>query len=172
MHARMTLRKKMSHAIWRLRDRGRHYFDRPLGLLLIIAYKFIWGSTEMMIGWIVMHSYNVLTRELVEDPQDLLARTLLGRFQFDHGDLVQIGSIVFALGLIKVLLATCLWMRVRYIREIGLVIFSTTGLYGLYHIMWHFSWITIMALCADFVFIYYFYAILPKHLNPADQLYE
>ena len=164
--------KKWSHVLWRLRDHSKHYFDRPLGLILIIGYKLIWGSAEMMIGWIVMHSYNILTRELVEDPQDLLARTILSRFQFSHGDLVQIGSIVFGLGLMKVLLAACLWVRMRYIREVGLVIFSATGLFGLYHLLSHFSWITIMALCADFIFIYYFYAILPKHLNPADQLYE
>jgi uncharacterized membrane protein len=168
----MSLMKKASHALWRLRDHSVHYFDRPLGLLLIIAYKLLWGSAEMMIGWIVMHSYNILSQELVEDPQDLLARTVLTQFHLTPHDLTQIGSIVFSFGLMKVLLAGCLWMRVRYIREVGLVIFSTTALYGMYHLFVRFSWITVIAVCADFVFIYYFYQILPRHLNPKDQLYE
>ncbi|MFA5130533.1 MAG: DUF2127 domain-containing protein [Patescibacteria group bacterium] len=168
----MKLPHAVSHAIWRLKDHSAHYFDRPLGLVLIIAYKFIWGATEVYIGILLMFSYPIFSRELAEDPQDLLAHAFIRNLHFSKETLIQIGSLFLSFGIIKVLLAACLWLRLRYIREVGLVVFIATGLYGLGHIVSAFSWVTLAGLVADATFIYYFWKILPKHLNPMDQKYE
>lgn len=147
-------------------DSGRHYFDRPLGLVLIVGYKIIWGLTEILFGVLLMFSYQLVASELLEDPQDLLANWILGGLHYvSRADTSYFGSIIIAFGLVKIMLGLCLWARVPLVRDIGVVFFLAVALYGLYHLIGHFSWLTLSGLVVDMSALYYFWAILPKHLT-------
>ena len=148
-----------------------HYFDRPAGLLLVIAYKGLWGMAEIVSGTLLIVFRTVIAAELSDDPQDLLANWLYSHLETYHVDPLYVGSIVIGFGLIKVILAMCLWYRFALIREIGLVFFSLVGAYGVYYLTLQYSQVTFFALLFDLCALYYFWKILPKHLTK-KMIYE
>ncbi len=150
-------------------DLERHYFDRPLGLLLIIGYKTVWGLSELVTGAMFFFSYRLIAEELLEDPQDLFANWILAHIT--KPQTITLGEIFLALGAIKLILAVCLWFRLRYIRLLGLLFFGSIGAFGLTHLLFHFSWQTVAGLILDLGSFAYFWKILPKHLTK-KMIYE
>lgn len=146
-------------------DRGTHLFGRPVGLVAIIFYKAIWGILELAAGVALILSNRFLVHELIEDPQDLLARWVLTHLQLSHHDLWTFSAIVIGFGFMKLLLAACLWKRLPLVRELGLLVFTLVGLFGGYHLILHFSWVTLGAVLMDVLSLLYFWFILPKHLS-------
>lgn len=156
--------RKMKHI-----DLERHYFDRPLGLLLIIGYKTLWGLSEIATGTAFLFSYRFLTGELLEDPQDLLANWFLTHLT--KPQTITLGEVFLALGVIKLILAVALWFRLKYIRLLGLLFFGSVGAFGLTHLAFHFSWQTLVGLLLDLGALLYFWRILPNHLTK-KMIYE
>ncbi len=150
---------------------GAHIADRPVGLLLVMAYKGVWGLVEVASGLFFFLSKGYLAAELGDDPQDQLANWIISNIEQYHIDTHMLGAIFIGIGLTKLLLAACLWFRFAAIREIGLAFFSLVGFYGLYRITVHFSYVTLFALFLDLCSLYYFWEYLPKHLT-RKQLYE
>ncbi|MFA6503654.1 MAG: DUF2127 domain-containing protein [Patescibacteria group bacterium] len=152
------------------KDSGRHYFDRPLCLVLIVFYKAIWGFLETLLGIFIFYSYRLVTNELMEDPQDLLANWIISHFNVTRST-ATFGTIVIALGLTKMILAAAIWLRYKFVRELGIVFFSLIAIYGAYHSFVRFSWFTYFALVIDLVALAYFIFELPKHLKKSG-IYE
>lgn len=147
-------------------DSGLHYRGRPIGLLLIIGYKAIWGIIEVVSGILLLYSYQIITKELIEDPQDQLARWILDHVYATNTSHVPIVALFISFGILKILLALCLWFRIRFVREIGLIFFSLVACFGVYSLITHFSLFILVVLAADVSALYYFLKILPKHLGP------
>lgn len=159
-------------AIRKIKDLGLHYLDRPIGLLLVIAYKLAYGTLEIISGVLILFSYRLLANELLEDPQDLLANWLLNNVHITQRDTVYLGLLFLSFGLIKIVLAICLWFRLPWIRGLGLGFFGMVGAFGLAHLAFHYSPITLVALVFDLAALGYFWKILPTHLSRKKMVYE
>ena len=140
-------------------------FGFPLGLFIIIAYKALWGLIEIVGGVLIVYSDRLISNELLEDPQDFVANWLTNNIHISHADTVHIGLTAVALGVIHLVLAACLWTRQYFIRSFGVVLFSILGLYGLYHVIYYFSWLGMSALAMDLISLVYFLLVLPQHLT-------
>jgi uncharacterized membrane protein len=144
-------------------DRGIHVFRRPLGLVLFALYKGVWGTLEVVAGLLVLFSYQIFSRELIEDPQDLFVNWLFNHLGVEQAE--RVGAVIILLGGVKILIAIGLWYRSWRIRKVALVFLGAAALYALYEIASHFTVFRLAALGMDLVLIYYFWKILPKHLR-------
>jgi uncharacterized membrane protein len=154
------------------------YFKRPMGLVLIVAYKGIWGLVEILLGLGAVifsgalhevaksdYVHGLILRELAEDPQDIFVNWLLAHVRwFDSA--IYIGWIFVALGLIKVGLAVGVWYRSWAVRDIGIIFFSGVAVFGIYEIASNFSFLKFVVLLLDIAILFYFWQSLPKHLGP------
>lgn len=147
------------------RDRGLHIFGRPIGLVLIALYKGIWGTTELVAGVLLFLSVRLLTRELIEDPQDWLANWLLAHTSITHQKVFEASVVVMVLGISKIILAIGLWYRSFVLRKWLIWLFSALLVFGTYHSLVHFSWLKIGALLADLLVLYYLWKIFPRHIH-------
>jgi uncharacterized membrane protein len=145
------------------RDPGIHLFGRPLGLVLLVLYKAIWGAFEVAAGILIMLSYRVLSGELTEDPQDLFATWLFAHLGVEHA--YRIGAIVLLLGITKIVIAVGVWYRSWLLRDGALIFFGMAAIYGCYEVLLHFSIFKLGALVMDLFLLWYFWKILPKHLH-------
>ncbi len=149
----------------RIGDKGLHIFGRPLGLVLIAFYKGIWGLSELVAGVFIFLSLRLLTRELIEDPQDWLANWLLAHTNITHQKVFEAGVIVMLLGASKIVLAIGLWYRSRILRKWMIGLFSALMAFGLYHSWLQFSWLKCFALLADALVLLYLWKIFPRHIH-------
>lgn len=140
-----------------------HIFGRPVGLVILASYKAIWGTVETIIGFIGVFSSHLISRELTEDPQDLLANWALSNIGVVRAR--QIGAVILVLGIIKIALAFGVWYRSWFIRHAALAFFSVVAVYGLYENIFHFTPLKFAGLLMDLFFVFYFWKILPRHLH-------
>jgi len=152
----------------KIRDTGWHFNGRPLGLILIVVYKFIWGSIEVLSGILLYFSSFLIARELVEDPQDLFVNWLLTNNHINLSAAKEFGIIIGLLGLGKVLIAFGIWYRSALMRDIGIAYFSLIGAYAIFSILSHFTIFKLLTLVADLAILYYLWQILPKHLKHGE----
>src|SRR6185503_19999683 len=90
---------------------------RPLGLVLIVAYKAIWGLLEIATGVFVSWVPALLRRELAEDPQDQLTNWLLAHAPLEPAQ-VRAAVVAFvALGALKVAIAVGVWYGSWRVRD-------------------------------------------------------
>ncbi|OIO52457.1 hypothetical protein COY93_02605 [Candidatus Uhrbacteria bacterium CG_4_10_14_0_8_um_filter_58_22] len=144
-------------------DSGPHPFGRPLGLLLLVLYKGVWGLMEIVAGTFVVFSHRILSGELTEDPQDLLANWI-----FSHVGVAQahrIGAVIVLLGAIKLAIAVGVWYRSWLMRNVSLVFLGVAAAFGIYEVVVSFTVFRLAALLVDLVLIYYFWRVLPRHLH-------
>lgn len=154
------------------------YFKRPWGLILIVAYKGIWGLVEIilglgtiLLGGIIRQAaasefvHDLVTRELTEDPQDVFVNWLLAHLKWLDFS-VYVGAGLIFLGLVKLALAVGVWYRSWTVRDIGVVFFSGVAVYGVYELAADFSFFKAIALFLDMLILFYFWHMLPKHLGP------
>jgi uncharacterized membrane protein len=144
---------------------GPHPFGRPLGLVLIVGYKAIWGIVELTAGLALLFSKRLIAIELAEDPQDLFINWLISHVHLDERTAISAGVVLVVLALIKLLLAVGIWSRSWRFRNISLVFFSLVAVYGLYHLATKFTAANALALLADVFIVFYLWRILPKHLR-------
>jgi len=150
------------------KDQGWHLLHRPMGLVFMVAYKGVWGILELIAGLLLIFSSRLIAAELTEDPQDLFANWLIGRFHFNISGGVWVGVIVSLLGIGKLILAFGLWHQSRLVRNFGVVFFTGLAVFGTYEAISHFSYFKIAALVVDVFILYYFWAVLPKHLRHGE----
>ena len=155
-------------ALPRKNDTGWHFRHRPLGLILIIAYKGIWGFLEFLAGIILLFSSRLIAAELLEDPQDVFLNWLVWHLRPDFSKVREVGIFICLLGGIKMFLAVGLWYRSYFMRSIGLVFLSLFAAFATTKILIHFSWFTLGALLMDLLILYYVWRILPKHFRHGE----
>ncbi len=145
-------------------DRGTHVFGRPLGLVLIAAYKALWGSAEIGAGLLLIFSSRIIAGELAKDPTDLFVNWLLSHTPIKFPGVLRVGEIIVALGTVKLLLAAGMWYRSWTIRNAALVVFAIVGAFGVYDLSLKFSVWKLLATAADLFIVYYLWRIMPRHI--------
>lgn len=148
----------------------RHIWGRPVGLLIIIFYKALSGLIEIFTGLLFFFSVSVIANELAEDPQDVFLNWLLSQPHFNYKGLVHLGIFIATLGMVKLILAVCLWYRSWPMRKILIIFFTAAVIFGIYYLYFAFSLWKIPALLFEFFILYYLWKILPRHLNESTSL--
>ena len=146
-------------------DDGQHLWGHPIGLVLVVVYKGIWGAIEFLAGLFLILSSKLIPTELVEDPQDLTLNWLINNFHPSFKLVLGLGAVISLLGLFKIILALGIWYRSYAIRNLGLVIMSLFAIFAVYTLLIKFSGFKVAALLVDLLIIFYFWKILPKHFH-------
>ena len=142
-------------------------FGRPLPFVLIIAYKAGWGFLEVVAGTLILLSWRIITRELVEDPNDLFLNWLLLHFPFGPSQALPLGAAIATFGVAKIALAVGLWFHPHLTRQIAIVFLIGVAIFGIYTSVHAFSLFKIVALGVELLILAYFIFVLPRHLNDA-----
>ncbi len=157
----------------------RHIFGRPAGLVAVIFYETISGVLEMMTGLLILlgayfwtrtglsEAYlSFVARELLDDPQDVLLNWLTSLQS--HVSLrasLGVGAAILFLGLVKLAIAAGMWFKSWAVRNVAIVFFGTIALLGVYGLASRFSLWKAAAFVADVLILYYFWRVLPRHLQ-------
>jgi uncharacterized membrane protein len=139
---------------------------RPLGLVLIVVYKAVWGTLELLAGMFVSRAPELLRAELADDPQDQLAGWLMAHAPLQPAQLRLVTATLIALGLAKIVLAAGIWYGSWLVRDIALVVLSLAGLFALGALAAHFSLFRLLVAVTDLLIVFYIWRLLPKHLPP------
>jgi len=117
----------------------RTLFGRPLGISLIVLQKALWGSVLLVMAVVLLFLYThhitdplqrLFARELAEDPDDLVATTLirlLPTISLKAELLLALGSIVYAL--LEAVEAWGLWRGFFWVEV--LIVVETAALFPL-----------------------------------------
>lgn len=156
------------------------YFKRPLGLILIVAYKGVWGLVEIILGILALvfssvirhvaasnFIHDLIARELAEDPQGIFINWLAAH---DPSGILQrsisLGLGLVILGVIDCGIALAVWFRSWLIRDIGIIFFSAVAIYGIASLSVIFSPFKLLAIILNLLVLFYFWQTMPKHLGP------
>ena len=160
------------------------YFKRPLGLILIVAYKGVWGLVEIILGILALifssvirhvaasnFIHELIARELAEDPQGIFINWLATH---DPSGILQrsisLGFGLVILGVIDCGIALAVWFRSWLIRDIGIVFFSAVAIYGITSLSVDFSLFKLLAIILNLLVLFYFWQTMPKHLGPRKKI--
>ncbi len=149
-------------------DPGIHIFHRPLGLIAVIAYKAIWGVTEIIGGFVIYYSTFIIASELSEDPQDRFMNWVIAHIHLEPKTVKELGALIILFGVGKVALAFGLWFSSKKTRELGIAFFALIGVFGFIQIIRRPSYFHLAALVTDLMILYYLWKILPKHLRHGE----
>ncbi len=147
------------------RDTGIHVFHRPLGLFLVIAYKAIWGTIEVVTGFLLFYSTFLIANELAEDPQDRLINWLIANVHLEPKTVKEVGAVIVLFGISKIALALGLWFSSKKTRDIGIAFFLLLGLFGFFTVIVRPTLFHASVLAGDLFILWYLWKILPKHLR-------
>ncbi len=156
------------------------YFKRPLGLILIVAYKGVWGLVEITLGVLALifsslirqvaasdFIRDLIERGLAEDPQGIFINWLAAH---DPSGILQrsisLGLGLVILGVIDCAIALAVWFRSWLVRDIGIVFFSVVAIYGIASLSVSFSFFKLLATVLNLLVLFYFWQAMPKHLGP------
>jgi len=140
--------------------------SRPLGLLLIVAYKAIWGILEIAAGVSVGSVPALLQAELVDDPQDQLANWLLAHAPLEPAQLRAATYGLLALGALKLVLAVGIWRRSWLVRDLALVVMGVAGVFAGVALAAHVTPFRLGVVATDLLIVLYLWRFLPRHLPP------
>jgi uncharacterized membrane protein len=160
------------------------YFKRPLGLILIVFYKGVWGLVEIVLGSLALIFSSLLrhvaasdfirdliARELAEDPQGIFINWLAAH---DPSGVLQksisLGFGLVILGIIDLAIAIAVWFRSWLIRDIGIIFFSGVAIYGIASLALSFSFFKLLAVVLNVSILFYFWQMMPKHLGPRKKV--
>ena len=138
---------------------------RPVGLILIVVYKAVWGLLELSAAGLITKSAT-LRGELTDDPQDQLAAWLLAHWNLQPSQLRAMSAGLLALGLVKIVLALGMWYRSWWIRDIALVTMGIAGVFALGALVVEFSLFRLALVGTDLLIVLYLWRILPRYLPP------
>ncbi len=154
------------------------FFGRSSSLLLLIFYNFLLALTEMLAGSLCLlitffakHIGLVNTIIRAANQSDYLDRFVvwllehLVALHLDYQLLLNVGLVLIGLGIFKVFVAIGLWFKSHKMRVVALVIFGSLSLYSIYQLIISFSFFGVFALLLDLYIVYYFWRVLPKHLE-------
>ncbi len=79
--------------------------------------------------------------------------------------IVQIGILLIAFGVFNILLAIGVWFKSKKMRTIALFVFGALSIYGVIELIHSFTVFDLISLLLDLIVLYYFWKILPKHLE-------
>lgn len=156
------------------------YFKRPLGLILIVFYKGVWGFLQIIFGALTLFFSSIIrhaaasdfirdlvARELAEDPQGIFINWLAAH---DPSGILQrsisLGLGFVILGVIDLAIAVAVWFRSWLVRDIGIIFFSGVAIYGIASLAIDFSFFKLLAVVLNISILFYFWQMLPKHLGP------
>jgi uncharacterized membrane protein len=156
------------------------YFKRPLGLILIVFYKGVWGLVEIILGVLALIFSSVIrhvaasdfirdliARELADDPQGIFINWIAAH---DPSGILQesisLGLGLVILGVIDCAIAVAVWFRSWLVRDIGVVFFSGVAIYGIASLAINFSFFKLLAVVLNLSILFYFWQMMPKHLGP------
>jgi uncharacterized membrane protein len=160
-----------------MRRKSFTFFGRSSSLLLLIFYKLLMALVEMLAGSLCLLTaffakhlevVRVIKESAGEDQLDQFVRWLtehLLLLKTDHELIMHIGLVLIALGIFKIFVAIGLWFRSTKMRIVALVLFGALACYSSYELFLSFSIFKSIALVFDLFIIYYFWKILPKHLE-------
>ncbi|MFA5129125.1 MAG: DUF2127 domain-containing protein [Patescibacteria group bacterium] len=155
------------------------YFKRPIGLILIVLYKGVWGLVEIILGILALifsslirHAAasdfirGLIARGIAEDPQGIFINWLAAH---DPSGILQksisLGLGLIILGVIDLAIAIAVWFRSWFVRDIGIVFFSGVAIYGIASLAINFSFFKLLAVVLNISILFYFWQMLPKHLG-------
>src|SRR5437588_869811 len=140
-------------------------FGRPLGIGLILLQKTLWGSVLLVIAVVLLtfHAQHVtdpiqelFTRELAEDPHDLLATTLIRlvpSISLRTELLLAVGVTVYAL--LEGIEVWGLWRDLLWV-ELLIVVETAAFLpYDVWELVRHRSIIKVLSLLIHFMIVWY-----------------
>lgn len=142
-----------------------HIFGRPIGLVIAALYKAAWGMTECTSGLLLMFSGRIISGELVEDPQDLFINWLLHSANFNPLTAAHVGSLLLALGIIKLAIAAGIWFGSWKTRRVLILFLSIITAYAVFDLAEHFNILKTIAFFSDLIILLYLWKFLPKHLR-------
>ncbi len=153
-------------------------FGRSSSLLLLIFYNFLLALTEMLAGSLCLlitffAKHIGLVDTIIEaantkDHLDQFVVWLLHNLvalKLDYQLMLNIGMVLVGLGIFKIFVAIGLWFKSHKMRMVALIIFGGLSLYSTYQLIIHFSFFGVVALLLDLYIVYYFWRVLPKHLE-------
>lgn len=143
--------------------------DRPLGLILIVAYKAIWGTLEIAAGISVHWVPQLLAARLADDPQDQLANWLQTHVPLEpeHLRLAIFG--LLALGILKWALAIGIWRRSWLVRDLALLVMGIAGVFAIVGLAAHATLFRLFVVLTDLLIVVYIWRFLPRHLPPRPE---
>lgn len=153
------------------------FFGRSSSLLLMIFYKLLLAVIQMLAGSLLLVvAFFIKHPEIIEaitaipdkDNMDRIVHWIVEQltlWQLDYSVAVNIGLVLIALGLFSVIVAGGLWFKSSKIRLLALLIFGSLALYSLYQLAVDFSAVQTLVLAVDVYIIYYFWKVLPKHIE-------
>jgi uncharacterized membrane protein (DUF2068 family) len=136
---------------------------RPLGLILIVLYKAVWGVLEVTAAGFVTRA-PLLRAELVDDPQDQLASWVLAHLPMQPAQLRFVSIGLLALGLLKLVLALGVWYRSWLVRDVALVVMGVAGIFAVGALAVHVSAFRAVVVATDLLIVTYLWRYLPRHL--------
>lgn len=155
----------------------KQFFGRSSSLLLMIFYKLLLAAIQVLagamclvVGFFLKHPAIIKAIDSIpnKDRLDLAVHWTVSRlveWRLDHSTVVNIGLILIAFGLFSAIVAGGLWFKSSKMRLLALVVFGALALYTIYQLILNFSTIQTIVLAVNLYIIYYFWKILPKHLE-------
>lgn len=137
---------------------------RPLGLVLIVLYKTVWGLLEVAAGAFITSASPVLQAELADDPQDQLVTWLLAATDLQPAQLRAASAALLALGLLKLAIAGGIWFRSWLVRDLALLVMGLAGVFAVGALAAHFTTFRLVVVATDLLIVLYLWLLLPKHL--------
>jgi uncharacterized membrane protein (DUF2068 family) len=141
---------------------------RPLGLVLIVAYKLVWGVAEVLAGAFVHKAPGILRAQVAQDPQDQFANWILAHTNLEPEHLRAITFGLLTVGLFKLVLAGGIWYRSWLVRDIALWVMGIGGLFAIGALVSHFTLVRLVVLAIDLSIVAYLWRFLPRHLPPRE----
>jgi hypothetical protein len=152
-------------------------FGRSSSLLLMIFYKVLLAGIQVLAGalflivaFFIKHPTIIDAIQEIADKDrfDQAAYWIIEQFaswKIEYVVLVNVGLVLISLGLFSLIVAGGLWFKSSKMRLLALLIFGAIALYSSYQLILHFSVLQAIVLAVDIYILYYFWHILPRHIN-------
>lgn len=153
------------------------FFGRSSSLLLMIFYKMLLAAIQVLAGALfLVIAFFIKHPEIIDAISNLADRDTLDQvvywivqrlteWRVEYSVTVNVGLVLISLGLFSVIVAGGLWFRSTKVRLLALLVFGSLALYSLYQLAIDFSTLQAVMLAVDIYIIYYFWRVLPRHLN-------
>lgn len=138
--------------------------------MLLAGIQVLAGALFLVIAFFIKHPTiidaigNLADRDALDQVVYWLVQRLT-EWRVEYSITVNVGLVLISLGLFSLIVAGGLWFRSTKVRLLALVVFGSLALYSAYQLVIDFSIIQAVVLAVDVYIIYYFWRVLPRHLN-------